>query len=161
MGLARAADLPVIVVGDIDRGGVLAHLFGTLAVLEPADQALVAGWVVNKFRGDPALLEPGLEQLRALTGRPTLGVVPWSPELWLDAEDSLGHVADGVVGRPAPPVGRDWLRVAVVRLPRVSNGNAFPLCATAPVEKAARVMLDAAAYRSFRFLMCFLPNDSL
>ncbi|GAA4892585.1 cobyric acid synthase [Actinomycetospora straminea] len=123
MGLARAADLPVIVVGDIDRGGVLAHLFGTLAVLEPADQALVAGWVVNKFRGDPALLAPGLDQLRALTGRPTLGVLPWSPELWLDAEDSLGHVADGVVGRPAPPRGRDWLRVAVVRLPRVSNGT--------------------------------------
>ncbi|MHC1560360.1 cobyric acid synthase [Actinomycetospora sp. C-140] len=123
MGLARAADLPVIVVGDIDRGGVLAHLFGTLAVLEPADQALVAGWVVNKFRGDPALLAPGLDQLRDLTGRPTLGVLPWSPELWIDAEDSLGHVADGVVGRPAPPAGRDWLRVAVVRLPRVSNGT--------------------------------------
>ncbi|WP_116706849.1 cobyric acid synthase [Actinomycetospora cinnamomea] len=123
MGLARAADLPVIVVGDIDRGGVLAHLFGTLAVLEPADQALVAGWVVNKFRGDPALLAPGLDQLRALTSRPTLGVLPWSPELWLDAEDSLGHVADGVVGRPAPPRGREWLRVAVVRLPRVSNGT--------------------------------------
>ncbi len=132
MGLARAADLPVIVVGDIDRGGVLAHLFGTLAVLEPADQALVAGWVVNKFRGDPALLEPGLEQLRALTGRPTLGVVPWSPELWLDAEDSLGHVADGVVGRPAPPVGRDWLRVAVVRLPRVSNGTDVDALAAEP-----------------------------
>ncbi|MFC5140269.1 cobyric acid synthase [Actinomycetospora rhizophila] len=123
MGLARAADLPVVVVGDIDRGGVLAHLFGTLAVLEPADQALVAGWIVNKFRGDPALLAPGLDQLRALTGRPTLGVLPWSPELWLDAEDSLGHVADGVVGRPAAPHGRDWLRVAVVRLPRVSNGT--------------------------------------
>lgn len=123
MGLARAADLPVVVVGDIDRGGVLAHLVGTLAVLEPADQALVAGWIVNKFRGDPALLAPGLDQLRALTGRPTLGVLPWSPELWIDAEDSLGHVADGVVGRPAPPRGRDWLRVAAVRLPRVSNGT--------------------------------------
>src|SRR6185312_10182196 len=86
MGLAQAADLPVVVVGDIDRGGVLAHLFGTLAVLDAADQALVAGWVVNKFRGDPALLAPGLDQLRTLTGRPTLGVLPWSPELWLDAE---------------------------------------------------------------------------
>jgi adenosylcobyric acid synthase len=123
MGLARAADLPVVVVGDIDRGGVLAHLFGTLAVLDPADQALVAGWIVNKFRGDPALLAPGLDQLRALTGRPTLGVLPWSAELGLDAEDSLGHVADGAVGRPGVPHGRDWLRVAVVRLPRVSNGT--------------------------------------
>ena len=112
MGLARAAGLPVLVVGDIDRGGVLAHLFGTLALLDAADQALVAGFVINKFRGDPALLEPGLRQLRALTGRPTLGVLPFDDRLWLDAEDSLSYVADGVVGRPAPPVGARWLRVA-------------------------------------------------
>ncbi|NMO89988.1 cobyric acid synthase [Actinomycetospora sp. TBRC 11914] len=130
MGLARAADLPTIVVGDIDRGGVLAHLFGTLAVLEPADQALVAGFVVNKFRGDPALLEPGLAQLGRLTGRPTLGVLPFASDLWIDAEDSLGH--DGAVGRPAPPLGRDWLRVAVVRLPRVSNGTDVDALATEP-----------------------------
>ncbi|WP_312858379.1 cobyric acid synthase, partial [Pseudonocardia pini] len=95
MGLAQAADLPVVVVGDIDRGGVLAHLFGTVAVLAPEDQARIAGFVVNKFRGDPALLAPGLDQLRALTGRPTFGVVPWSDRLWLDAEDSLSAVADG------------------------------------------------------------------
>jgi adenosylcobyric acid synthase len=130
MGLARAADLPTVVVGDIDRGGVLAHLFGTLAVLEPADQALVSGFVVNKFRGDPALLEPGLAQLERLTGRPTLGVVPFAPDLWIDAEDSLGH--DGAVGRPAPPLGTDWLRVAVVRLPRVSNGTDVDALATEP-----------------------------
>ncbi len=130
MGLARAAGLPTLVVGDIDRGGVLAHLFGTLAVLEPADQALVAGFVVNKFRGDPSLLEPGLGQLERLTGRPTLGVLPFAPELWIDAEDSLGH--DGALGRPAPPLGRDWLRVAVVRLPRVSNGTDVDALATEP-----------------------------
>ncbi|GDY30582.1 cobyric acid synthase [Gandjariella thermophila] len=123
MGLARAAGLPVLVVGDIDRGGVFAHLFGTLALLDPADQALVAGFVINKFRGDPALLEPGLRQLDALTGRPVLGVLPWREELWLDAEDSLSYVADGVIGRPAPPVGEQWLRVAVVRLPRISNAT--------------------------------------
>ncbi|MCE0762829.1 cobyric acid synthase [Pseudonocardia kujensis] len=121
MGLAQAADLPVVVVGDIDRGGVLAHLFGTVAVLDPADQARIAGFVINKFRGDPALLAPGLDQLRELTGRPTFGVVPWSDRLWLDAEDSLSAVADGVLGRPAPPLGEQWLRVAVVRLPRISN----------------------------------------
>ena len=80
MGLARAAQLPVVVVGDIDRGGLLAHLFGTLAVLAPEDQALVAGFVVNKFRGDPALLAPGLTQLRELSGRPTYGVIPHSDE---------------------------------------------------------------------------------
>ena len=123
MGLAQAADLPVVVVGDIDRGGVLAHLFGTVAVLGAEDQARIAGFVVNKFRGDPALLAPGLDQLQALTGRPTLGVVPWADGLWLDAEDSLSAVTDGVLGRPAPPCGAQWLRVAVVRFPRISNAT--------------------------------------
>jgi adenosylcobyric acid synthase len=123
MGLAQAADLPVVVVGDIDRGGVLAHLFGTVAVLGAEDQARIAGFVVNKFRGDPALLAPGLVRLRALTGRPTFGVVPWADRLWLDAEDSLSAVTDGVLGRPAPPHGSQWLRVAVVRLPRISNAT--------------------------------------
>jgi adenosylcobyric acid synthase len=123
MGLARAANLPVILVGDIDRGGLLAHLFGTVAVLEPEDQALIAGFVINKFRGDPALLEPGLEQLTTVTGRPTYGVLPYADELWLDAEDSLSVVAHRVVGTPAPPRGREWLRVAAVRLPRISNST--------------------------------------
>ena len=132
MGLARAAALPTIVIGDIDRGGVLAHLFGTLALLEPADQALVAGFVVNKFRGDPGLLAPGLVQLERLTGRPTLGVVPYAPQLWLDAEDSLGHVADGVVGPPAPPVGREGLQVAAIRFPRISNGTDVDALAAEP-----------------------------
>jgi adenosylcobyric acid synthase len=132
MGLAQAADLPVLVVGDIDRGGVLAHLFGTLAVLDPADQARIAGFVVNKFRGDPALLAPGLDQLAALTGRPTLGVLPWEERLWLDAEDSLSAVADGVLGRPGPPRGTQWLHVAVVRLPRISNATDAEALAAEP-----------------------------
>ncbi|WNV91849.1 cobyric acid synthase [Umezawaea sp. Da 62-37] len=132
MGLARAAGLPVLVVGDIDRGGVFAHLFGTLALLDAADQALVTGFVVNKFRGDPALLEPGLRQLRALTGRPVYGVLPWREELWLDAEDSLSYTADGVIGRPRPPVGEQWLRVAVVRLPRISNATDVEALACEP-----------------------------
>jgi adenosylcobyric acid synthase len=121
MGLARAAGIPVVLVGDIDRGGLLAHLFGTVAVLEPEDQALIAGFVVNKFRGDVALLEPGLRQLAALTGRPTYGVLPYVDELWLDTEDSLSVLPARVVGRPQPPRGADWLRVAAVRLPRISN----------------------------------------
>ena len=132
LGLARAADLPVLVVGDIDRGGVFAHLFGTLALLEPADQRLVAGFVINKFRGDPALLAPGLRQLTDLTGRPVLGVLPWHERLWLDAEDSLSYPADGVVGRPAPPVGTQWLRVGVVRLPRISNATDVEALAVEP-----------------------------
>jgi adenosylcobyric acid synthase len=132
MGLARAANLPVIVVGDIDRGGVFAHLYGTLALLDAADQALISGFVVNKFRGDPALLEPGLRQLTALTGRDVLGVLPWREELWLDAEDSLSYAADGVVGRPAPPVGSQWLRVAVARFPRISNATDVEALACEP-----------------------------
>ncbi len=132
MGLAQAADLPVVVVGDIDRGGVLAHLFGTLAVLDAADQARIAGFVVNKFRGDPTLLAPGLDQLAALTGRPTYGVLPWEERLWLDAEDSLSAVADGVLGRPGPPHGSQWLRVAVVRLPRISNATDAEALAAEP-----------------------------
>ncbi|UGT63628.1 cobyric acid synthase [Nocardia asteroides] len=132
MGLARAAGLPVIVVGDIDRGGVLAHLFGTVAVLEPDDQRLIAGFLVNKFRGDVELLRPGLDQLAALTGRRTLGVLPYAEELWLDAEDSLGTVADAPVGRPAPPRGREWLSVAAIRLPRISNSTDVEALACEP-----------------------------
>ena len=121
MGLARSAGLPVVIVGDIDRGGVLAHMFGTVAVLAPEDQQLIAGFIVNKFRGDPALLEPGLDQLAALTGRPTYGVLPFTDGLWLDTEDSLSVLTGKAVGIPAPPAGEQWLRVAAVRLPRVSN----------------------------------------
>jgi len=132
MGLARAADLPVILVGDIDRGGLLAHLFGTVALLEPDDQALIAGFIVNKFRGDPALLEPGLRQLHDLTGRPTYGVLPYSDQLWLDAEDSLSVVAHRVVGTPGPPRGDEWLRVAAVRLPRISNSTDVEALACEP-----------------------------
>ncbi len=119
MGLARAAHLPVIVVGDIDRGGVFAALFGTIALLSAADQALIAGWVINKFRGDPRLLAPGLRQLEQLTGRPVHGVLPWQAGLWLDAEDSLD--LESFPGVPTGTVGSGTLRVAVVRLPRISN----------------------------------------
>ncbi|MEV0027797.1 cobyric acid synthase [Nocardia sp. NPDC050793] len=132
MGLAEAARLPVLVVGDIDRGGVLAHLFGTLAVLEPGDQQLVSGFVINKFRGDVELLRPGLDRLTELTGRPTLGVVPFAEDLWLDAEDSLGTIADAPVGRPAAPAGTEWLTVAAVRLPRISNSTDVEALACEP-----------------------------
>src|SRR6185295_2375462 len=74
MGLARAAGIPVLLIGDIDRGGVFPSLYGTLALLEPDDQQLIAGFVINKFRGDTSILAPGLETLRELTGRPTYAV---------------------------------------------------------------------------------------
>jgi adenosylcobyric acid synthase len=121
MGLARAAGLPVIVAGDIDRGGVFAAMFGTLALLSPEDQALVAGFVVNKFRGDARLLAPGLGLLTKLTGRPVLGVLPMISGIWLDTEDSLGLTARQAQTTATGTAGGDVLRVAVVRLPRISN----------------------------------------
>lgn len=114
MGLARHAELPTVVVGDIDRGGVFAAMFGTVALLEPADQRLVAGFVVNKFRGDVGLLAPGLSSLASLTGRRVYGVLPWDAGLWLDSEDALD-----LDGRRA--VTTSARKVAVVRLPRISN----------------------------------------
>ncbi|WP_216901483.1 cobyric acid synthase [Nocardia alni] len=132
MGLARAAGLPVLLVGDIDRGGVLAHLFGTVAILEPEDQQLISGFIVNKFRGDVDLLRPGLDRLTELTGRPTLGVLPYAHDLWIDAEDSLGTVADAPVGRPRPPLGSQWLTVAAIRLPRISNSTDVEALACEP-----------------------------
>jgi len=119
LGLARAAGLPAIVVGDIDRGGVLAAFHGTLATLAAQDQRHVAGFVVNKFRGDPALLQPGLATVTERTGRPVLGVVPHTEGLWADAEDSLALSGRDVVAEA--PLGRDGLDVAVIALPRLSN----------------------------------------
>jgi adenosylcobyric acid synthase len=125
MSLARAADLPVIVVGDIDRGGVFAAMFGTLALLEPADQALISGFVINKFRGAPELLDSGLRMLRERTGRPVYGVLPWRDGLWLDAEDSLSLAASPAASPAAHQrstiLDHDLLRIAVVKLPRISN----------------------------------------
>ena len=122
MGLARAAGLPVLLVGDIDRGGLFASLYGTLALLSPEDQSLLAGFLVNKFRGDPAVLEPGLATMSSLTGRPFFGTLPWIPGLGLDDEDSLALDAP----RPVkPPLARDTLSVAVVRLGRISNFTDF------------------------------------
>lgn len=114
MGLARHADLPTVVVGDIDRGGVFAAFLGTVALLSAQDQALVAGFVVNKFRGDLELLTPGLRDLERVTGRRVYGTLPWHPDLWLDSEDALD-----LDGRRAAGTGAR--RVAVVRLPRISN----------------------------------------
>jgi len=125
LGLAREAGLPVIVVGDIDRGGVFASMYGTLALLDPADQAQIAGWVVNKFRGDQGLLEPGLRALERRTGRPVLGVLPWLPGVWIDSEDTLP--VDGWHGSATR-----GLHVAAVRFPRVSNATDLDALAAEP-----------------------------
>jgi adenosylcobyric acid synthase len=113
MWLAQEARLATLLVADIDRGGVFASLVGTLALLSPADQAQIAGFVINKFRGDQAILEPGLDQLRDKTGRSTLGVLPFAENMWMDSEDSMAL-------REAPARG-EGLDVAVVQLRWISN----------------------------------------
>jgi adenosylcobyric acid synthase len=145
MGLARAADLPVLLVGDIDRGGLFASLYGTLALLSAEDQSLVSGFLVNKFRGDPAVLAPGLERMTSLTGRPFLGTLPWIPGLGLDGEDSL-TLDTPLLAKP--PLGRDVLRVAVARFGRISNFTDFDALAYEPgvsvrFTESAEEILDA------------------
>jgi adenosylcobyric acid synthase len=129
MRVARLADARVLLVGDIDRGGVFAALVGTLALLAPADRARVGGFVVNKFRGDPALLRPGLDELRARTGVPVLGVVPWLVGALAPAEDSLDLDAPRATGAGE---GAPRVDVAVVRLPRIANFDDFEPLAEEP-----------------------------
>lgn len=116
MGFAEAVDCPVLLITDIDRGGVFAHLVGTLALLAETEQARVAGFVINRFRGDLALLEPGLDWLECRTGKPVFGVLPYLHGLHLEAEDALCH-------NDAAPQGQ--LRVIVPVLPRISNHTDF------------------------------------
>jgi len=155
MGYAEAVDCPVLLVADIDRGGVFAHLVGTLALLSDSERARVVGFVINRFRGDIALLQPGLDWLERETGKPVLGVLPWLHGLVLEAEDAL-PLAQG----PRP---KARLRVAVPALPRISNhtdldalrlhpdvdcvfvgpGEAFPACdlVVLPGSKSTRADL--------------------
>ena len=118
MGLAQLVDAPVLLVGDIDRGGVFAQLYGTMALLEPEERARVKGTIVNKFRGDRAILEPGIKTLEELCGVPVAGVVPYL-DLDLDDEDSLTERFHRAESRRA-------IDIAVIRLPRISNFTDFP-----------------------------------
>ena len=120
MRVAQAANAPVILVADIDRGGVFASLVGTMDLLEPEERSLVAGVVVNKFRGDPALFTPGVEFIEQRLGRPVLGVVPWIDDLGLPEEDSLGiPLAEFRVLSSAE------LDIVVIRLPHMANFDDF------------------------------------
>ncbi|MGX2039372.1 cobyric acid synthase [Methylocaldum sp. MU1018] len=117
MGFAEAVDCPVILIADIDRGGVFAHLAGTLALLSETERARVAGFVINRFRGDIALLQPGLDWLERETGKPVLGVLPYLHGLHLEAEDAIESRQSN------PSAGA--LRVAVPVTPRISNHTDF------------------------------------
>jgi adenosylcobyric acid synthase len=116
LSVAAGAGLEAVVVGDIDRGGVFAALYGTVGLLPDHLRRLVRGFVINKFRGDPGLLGDATAQLEQRSGIPTLGVLPWVEGIGLDAEDSMGLVASLSVGG-----GTEALDVAVIRLPRISN----------------------------------------
>ncbi|MAT92977.1 MAG: cobyric acid synthase CobQ [Halioglobus sp.] len=118
MGFAEAVDCPVILVADIDRGGVFAHLVGTLELLSPSERERVVGFVINRFRGDIALLQPGLDWLEQYTGKPVLGVIPYLQGLFLDAEDALDT-------QQALDRGGEILRVVVPALSRISNHTDF------------------------------------
>ena len=117
MGFAEQVDCPVVLVADIDRGGVFAHLVGTLKLLSQSEQNRVIGFIINKFRGDKKLLDPGLEWLEQETGKPVLGVIPYLHNLYLDAEDALS--CEQRIDSEAP------LKVVVPVLPRVSNHTDF------------------------------------
>lgn len=129
MRVARLARAPVLLVGDIDRGGVFASLLGTMTLLPPADRRRVRGFVINKFRGDASLLAPAVRDLVRRTRVPVVGVVPFLPRLGLPEEDSVALDA------AAAPAARGGLRVAVVRLPHIANFTDFaPLEAEPGVE---------------------------
>ncbi|UUY07940.1 cobyric acid synthase [Pseudomonas sp. J452] len=117
MGFAEAVDCPVILIADIDKGGVFAHLVGTLALLSESEQARVQGFVINRFRGDLSLLQPGLDWLEQRTGKPVLGVLPYLMDFHLEAEDAIAT-------RQVTQAGQS-LKVVVPVLPRISNHTDF------------------------------------
>lgn len=122
MRVARYADAPVLLVGDIDRGGVFASLYGTMALLEPQERALIKAFVINKFRGDPSLLDSGLDILHQRTGVPFAGVVPYFTDIHIPEEDSLGLDAP-----QSQNIADDdtLLDIAVIRLPHIANFDDF------------------------------------
>ncbi len=160
MGFAEAAGVPVVLAGDIDRGGVIAQLVGTQAVLSPDDAARITGFLVNRFRGDVTLFEEGMAQIAARTGWAPLGVVPWFTEAWrLPAEDILDI-------RSGPHGGA--FRIAVPRLGRIANfddldplaadpaltvevvaaGRPLPVCDLVLIPGSKSTIADLAAFRA-------------
>jgi adenosylcobyric acid synthase len=135
MRMAHAADARCLLVGDIDRGGVFASLYGTIALLDEADRARIAGTIVNKFRGDLALFEPAIPLLEQKTGRPNFGIVPYLHDIGLEEEDGLGLDAVHLASRPAwrDSGGRERrTRVAVVAWPAIANFTDFDALAREP-----------------------------
>jgi adenosylcobyric acid synthase len=120
MAMAEMADAPVLIVGDIDRGGVFAWMKGTLDLLTESEQKRVRGFIINKFRGDIDLLKPGLTQFEEMTGKPILGVIPFDAELFVDEEDAIPHHSS-----PLMSSGSGVVDVAIVQLPHIANFTDF------------------------------------
>jgi cobyric acid synthase CobQ/L-threonine-O-3-phosphate decarboxylase len=143
MRMAEHAQSPVLIVGDIDRGGVFAAMVGTLEVLAPWERRQVAGWIVNRFRGEESLLGPALDYVDRHTGRPVLGVVPFLPDLNLPQEDSVDF-KDGLSDRYAGPQAA--VEIAVVDLPHISNFTDFDAFRVEP-DVCLRVVRSAEELR--------------
>ena len=134
--MARYADAPCLLVGDIDRGGVFAALAGTLLLLEPEERACIRGFLINKFRGDPALLGDGLRLLQARAfGVPTLGVIPFIPDLRIAEEDAVA-LEQAAQAAPQQAGAGALIDIAIIRLPRIANFDEFDALQREP---AARV----------------------
>ena len=145
MGFAQAARLPVILIGDIDRGGVIAQLVGTASILDPGDRGLLSGFLVNKFRGDPTLFDDGMALIAERTGLPALGLVPWFAEAHkLPAEDAVALERPG-----STKLGETSIKVVVPRLSRIANFDDFD-----PLRAEADVSLEFIAPG------CALPGDA-
>lgn len=136
MGFAEAVDIPVILIADIDKGGVFAHIIGTLACLSESERARIKGFVINRFRGDIALLQSGLDWLEAKTGKPVLGVLPYLHDLKIDEEDA--------VRRPSLSQNAH-LKIRILRLPHISNHSDFTPLLNDPRLDVDYLSLDAPA----------------
>ncbi len=120
MAVALHADAPVFIIGDIDKGGVFASLYGTHALISEAERELVKGFIINKFRGDPSLLGSGLDQLKELTGVPVVGVLPYLSDVYVPEEDSPAEAR-----RSETESDADYVDIAIIGLPRIANFDEF------------------------------------
>ena len=149
-GLAERFGLPVVLAADIDRGGALAAIFGTHGIVSEQDRGRLAGYLINKFRGDQAVLDPGLDELTRRTGLRNYGVLPWLADVWLDGEDAL------TIGSRALRPGTGVLHVAVVHFPRTSNATDVDALAAEP---GVQVVVTASPDRVARADLAVLPGS--
>ena len=149
-GLAERFGLPVVLAADIDRGGALAAIFGTHGIVSDQDRGRLAGYLINKFRGDQAVLDPGLEELTRRTGLRNYGVLPWLADVWLDGEDAL------TIGSRALRPGTGVLHVAVVHFPRTSNATDVDALAAEP---GVQVVVTASPDQVTRADLVVLPGS--